>query len=131
MCSRARAVSASKSGTRPRSSLRFRAALGWRCRNEVTGAVLPVEGTPHYVAGKKGQALETDNKKTFVRAGSLDLYRKPFTLAAWVNIEALENRQATFFGGTAPMGADIDIVGTSLAGCIFDDNLLLTFRNRD
>jgi hypothetical protein len=111
--------------------LTFDTANAAGVKNEVTGAVLPVEGTPQFVAGKKGLALKTDNKKTFVKTGGLDLYRKPFTLATWVNIEALENRQATFFGGAAPMGADIDVVGTSLAGSVFDDNLLLTFRNRD
>jgi hypothetical protein len=100
-------------------------------KDEISGAVLPVVGTPQFASGKEGLAFRTGDKKTFVKVGNLDLYRKPFTLAAWVNIESLENRQATFFGGAAPMGADIDVVGTSLAGSVFDENLLLTFRNRD
>ncbi len=100
-------------------------------RNEVTGTVLPVQGAPRFVTGKHGRAFRTDDKQTFIKAGSLDLYRKSFTLAAWVNIESLENKQATFFGGAAPMGADIDVIGTSLAASVFDNRLLLTFRNRD
>lgn len=99
--------------------------------NEVTGTMLPVQGAARYVTGKHGRAFRTDDKQTFIQAGGLDLYRKSFTLAAWVNIESLENHQATFFGGAAPMGADIDVKGTSLAASVFDNRLLLTFRNRD
>jgi len=100
-------------------------------RDLISGAVLPVQGTPRFVPGKNGKAFKTDDKKTFIKAGGLDLYRKPFTLATWVNIESFDNGQATFFSGQAPMGADIDITGTVLIAGIQDETLQLSFQDRD
>jgi beta-glucosidase len=99
--------------------------------DKITGTVLSVEGKPQYVPGKNGLALQTNDKATFVKAGSLDLYRKSFTLAAWVNITAFDNGQAMFFGGQAPMGADIDNTGTALAAGTLGENLLSSFQDRD
>lgn len=100
-------------------------------KNEVTGALLPLEGKPEFVEGKPGKAFKTLNRQTFVKAGSVDLYRKSFTLAAWVNVEALDGKQATFFGGAAPMGANVDKTGTSLAAAIFNEKMLMSFRDCD
>jgi beta-glucosidase len=99
--------------------------------NEITGAKLTVQGTPQYTTGKNGQAFTTGDKKTFINAGNLDLYRKSFTLAAWVNVESLDKDQATFFGGQAPMGADVDITGTILSAGVAGQNLFLAFQGRD
>jgi hypothetical protein len=100
-------------------------------KNEVSGKDLVVQGKLQYVSGRNGKAFSSGDQKTYVRAGGLDLYRKPFTLAAWVNIESLDKGQATFFGGQAPMGADVDITGTILSAGILGDNLLLSFQDRD
>ncbi|MDB5110732.1 MAG: hypothetical protein JWR67_1846 [Mucilaginibacter sp.] len=100
-------------------------------KNEITGSTLSVAGSAMYTPGKNGKAFYTSGKGTFINTGNIDLYRKPFTLAAWVNITALEKNQAAFFGGQAPMGADVDVTGTSLAAGIADQNLLLSFRDRD
>ena len=100
-------------------------------KDQITGAILPMQGTPSFVAGKNGKGFKTGDKQTFIKAGGLDLYRKPFTLAAWVNIESFENGQAGLFSGQAPMGADIDITGTILNAGIQDESLRLGFQDRD
>jgi beta-glucosidase len=99
--------------------------------NQVTGNKLTVQGAPQFTDGKNGKAFTTGDKKTFINAGNLDLYRKSFTLAAWVKVDALEKNQATFFGGQAPMGADVDVTGTSLMAGIQDQSLSLSFQDRD
>jgi beta-glucosidase len=99
--------------------------------NEITGSMLTLQGIPQYTAGKKGQAFTTDDRKTFINAGNLDLYRKSFTLATWVNVESFDKGQATFFGGQAPMGADVDITGTILSAGVADQSLMLGFQGRD
>ena len=67
-----------------------------------------------------------------VNTGGLDLYRKPFTLSAWVNVASLDNNgQAGFFGGQAPMGADVDNTGTALSAGVSKGRLLLSFWGRD
>ena len=111
--------------------LTFDSADGSGVRNEVTGALLSFEGKPQFVSGKSGKAFKTDAKGTYVKAGCLDLYRKSFTLAAWILIESLDHKQATFFGGAAPMGANVDTKGTSLAASVFNEKLMLTFRDID
>ena len=109
--------------------LNFHAADASGVKNEVTGTMLPFEGKPQFVDGKFGKTFKTADKKTYVKVGNADLYRKSFTLAAWVNIEALENKQAVFFGGAAPMGANVDVKGTSLAAAVFNERMMLTFRD--
>ena len=111
--------------------LNFETVNNSNVMNAINGSVLHVEGTPHFVPGRAGQAFETDDKNTFIDAGSLDLYRKPFTLAAWVNIQDLADRQAMFFGGQAPMGADVDTTGTGLAAGVAKGSPLLSFWNRE
>jgi beta-glucosidase len=111
--------------------LNFDDADGQTVKNEVTGLKLPVKGTPQYVDGKSGKAFYTDNKNTYINAGGLDIYRKPFTLAAWIKADTFDDQQAAFFGGQAPMGADVDVTGTSLAAGIFNGKTALTFKNKD
>jgi beta-glucosidase len=111
--------------------LNFDGVNGLEVKNEITGFTLQVKGTPQYVDGKSGKAFYTDNKNTYINTGGLDIYRKPFTLAAWIKIDGLDDRQAAFFGGQAPMGADVDVRGTSLSAGIFDEKAALIFKNRD
>src|ERR1039458_5763335 len=107
--------------------LNFDSANASGVKNEINGTMLAGQGTPQFVPGKEGQAFETKNGDTFVKAGRVDLYRKPFTLAAWVNVEELADRQAMFFGGQAPMGASVDTSGTGLAAGVFEGTPLLSF----
>ena len=85
-------------------------------RDSISGALLKVQGA---------------GNKTFIPAGGLDLYRKSFTLASWVKLDSYENGQAMFFGGQAPMGADVDNTGTVLAAGVNNETLLLSFQDRD
>jgi len=111
--------------------LDFEDATATSVRNKIGGRVLPVEGTPRYLPGRRGRAFQSDNKETFIRTEKLDLYRKPFTLAAWVNITNLDNGQAGFWGGQAPMGADVDNTGTVLSAGVSNGHLALSFQDRD
>ncbi len=111
--------------------LNFDAADRAGVKDAISGAVLPIQGTPRFVPGRNGKAFQTEDKNTFVKAGGIDLYRKSFTLAAWVNIESLDNGQAMFFGGQAPMGADVDTTGTGLAAGALGETPLLSFWDRD
>ncbi|MDP4238182.1 MAG: glycoside hydrolase family 3 N-terminal domain-containing protein [Bacteroidota bacterium] len=115
----------------PQYYLTFDAANTSGVKDEISGSVLPVQGTPQYISGKNGKVFKTDDKTTFIKAGGADLYRKSFTLSGWVNVEKLEKGQAMFFGGQAPMGADVDNTGTSLAAGVFNEKLLLSFQDRD
>lgn len=117
--------------TDPLIYLDFENANASGIKNDVTGTTLPIQGTPQFVPGKEGRAFETSDKDTFVKVGGVDLYRKSFTLAAWINIENLADGQAMFFGGKAPMGADVDTTGTGLAAGVFEGSPLLSFWNRD
>lgn len=112
--------------------LNFDADTASGVKNQINGSLLPVQGqASHFVPGKAGLAFETGDKDTYVKAGNVDLYRKPFTLAAWVKISSLADGQAMFFGGQAPMGADVDTTGTGLAAGIMNGGTLLSFWNRD
>jgi len=111
--------------------LTFESADASGVKDEISGSLLPFQGTPQFISGKNGKAFESDSKTTFIKTGGTDLYRKSFTLSCWVNIEKLENGQAMFFGGQAPMGADVDNTGTALAAGISNEKLLLSFQDRD
>ena len=43
----------------------------------------------------------------------------------------MDNGQAMFFGGQAPMGADVDVTGTRLAAGIFQEKTILSYENSD
>lgn len=115
-------------------------------KDRVSGASLKVQGASQFVddkapksvltdeasaVGLRGKAFYSTDKKTFISGGGLDLYRKSFTLASWVKVDGYENGQAMFFGGQAPMGADIDNAGTVLAAGVQNEVLLLSFQDRD
>lgn len=100
-------------------------------KDRISGASLKVQGAGQFVDGKNGKAFYSADNKTFIAAGGLDLYRKSFTLASWVKVDGYENGQAMFFGGQAPMGADVDNTGTLLAAGVQNDALLLSFQDRD
>ncbi|GGB02285.1 glycoside hydrolase family 3 N-terminal domain-containing protein [Puia dinghuensis] len=100
-------------------------------KDDVSGASLKVQGAAQYPNGKNGWAFYSSDKQTFIPAGGLDLYRKSFTLASWVKVDSYENGQAMFFGGQAPMGADVDNTGTVLAAGVQNEALLLSFQDRD
>ena len=127
---------------------------GGDARDRVSGALLKVQGRARFGEGRVegggsgggaigsasggtgggasgGKAFYTSDKNTFIRAGGLDLYRKSFSLACWVKVEGLEKGQAMFFGGQAPMGADVDNTGTVLAAGVQNDAMLLSFQDRD
>jgi beta-glucosidase len=104
---------------------------GATVRNPIDNGSLSVHGTPQYVSGRGALAFQSGDQNTYINAGGLDLYRKPFTLAAWVNISSLDNGQAGFFGGQAPMGADVDNTGTILSAGVSKGRLLLSFLGRD
>lgn len=112
--------------------LDFEDAAAGSAKDAISGKGLALEGKPQVVPGKEGNAIQSMNKTTYVKAGNIDLYRKSFSLAAWVNIAQLGNGgQAAFFGGEAPMGADMDKNGTSLFAGVVNEKLLLSFFNRD
>ena len=96
----------------PLAYITFEGATDKEVKNEITGKMLPIQGTAQIVDGKNGKGFKKDKKETFVDAGGMDLYRKPFTLSAWVYLNQMDNGQAMFFGGQAPMGADVDVTGT-------------------
>jgi hypothetical protein len=67
-----------------------------------------------------------------IDAGGLQLYRRSFTLSAWIRIDALGDKdELGLFGGQAPMGADQDNTGTILDAGIRNKKLFLGFHGRD
>ena len=61
----------------------------------------------------------------------MQLYRKSFTLSAWVKIDKLgSGGDVALFGGRAPMGADQDNTGTVLSAGLHDGKLFLGFQGR-
>src|SRR6202035_2840197 len=97
-------------------------------RNSITGQSLAMSGKPERTSGRKEKALEFDRAGTSIDTGHLDLYRKPFTVAAWIFIKQFgENGEVALFGGRAPMGADRDITGTWLRAGIRAKKLFMSF----
>jgi beta-glucosidase len=112
--------------------LNFEEGSATAVKDAVNNTTLAVKGSGKLVDGKNGKAFYSGEKQTFIAAGGLDLYRKSFTLASWVNIEKYDGGgQAMFFGGQAPMGADVDNTGTGLAVGTLGENPLLSFQERD
>jgi hypothetical protein len=105
---------------------------GTSVRNEITGKNLNLIGTPGWADGKNGKALQVSASGMGVDVGHLDLYRKAFTLSAWVNIAELgKNQDTALFGGRAPMGADQDNTGTVLQVGVKNQMLFMGFLGRD
>jgi hypothetical protein len=112
----------------PLVNLTLNEGEGTRTRNEVTGKMLSLRGALQWTKGRSGSGLQPASSAS-VDAGGIELYRKSFTLSAWVNIDALGNSdELGFFGGRAPMGADQDNTGTVLDAGIRNKKLFLGFQ---
>ncbi|HTF67303.1 MAG TPA: LamG-like jellyroll fold domain-containing protein, partial [Edaphobacter sp.] len=112
----------------PLARLDFDEGHGTTTQNEITGKEMQIEGAK-WVTGKNGSALELNASHMGVNAQNADLYRKAFTLSAWVRIDRLANNgDLALFGGRAPMGADQDNSGTVLNVGIRNKKLFLGFQ---
>ena len=115
----------------PLVDLKLNEGNGTGTRNESTGKVLSFRGTPQWVSGRSGGGLQTSSSAS-IDAGGIQLYRKSFTLSAWIRIDALGNKdELGLFGGQAPMGADQDNTGTILDAGVRNKKLYLGFHGRD
>jgi len=100
-------------------------------RNEITGANLSLRGDARWVSGKTGSGLQPSPSMN-ADAGNVQLYRKSFTLSAWVKIDWFgDGGDLALFGGRAPMGADQDSTGTVLNAGIKHKKLFFGFQGRD
>jgi beta-glucosidase len=112
--------------------LKLDEGMGGDVKNEVTGKTLSIKGAPVWAEGKDGHALALPSKNNWIDAGNIELYRKAFTLSAWVKISQLsDNGDLAIFGGQAPMGADQDTSGTTLHAGIHNNKPFLGFFGRD
>jgi beta-glucosidase len=99
-------------------------------KNEINGEELALKGSPEWVKGKEGSGLRPASSSS-IDAGNVQLYRKSFTLSAWIKIDKLGNGgNLALFGGRAPMGADQDNTGTVLSAGLHDGKLFLGFQGR-
>jgi len=115
----------------PLVDLKLNEGRGTGTRNEDTGKLLSFRGTPQWVPGRSGGGLQTSSS-TSVDAGAIQLYRRSFTLSAWIRIDALGDKdELGLFGGQAPMGADQDNTGTVLDAGIRNKKLFLGFHGRE
>src|ERR1700733_3003179 len=98
---------------------------------KLTARNLAVKGTPEWIKGKEGSGLRPSSSSS-IDAGNVQLYRKSFTLSAWVKIDKLGGGgDLALFGGRAPMGADQDNNGTVLSAGLHDGKLFLGFQGRE
>ena len=106
---------------------------GTSVKNEITGKDLDLKGSPARVDGRNGgKALGLTSGATAIDAGNIDIYRKAFTLSAWVKIDQFGNgNDIGLFGGQAPMGADQDNTGTTLHAGVEGKKLFMGFFGRD
>lgn len=100
--------------------------------NGITAQPMAIHGAASLVEGRSGRAFRFTVSGAGVDAGGLDLYRKSFTLAAWVRIEALgKGGDLALFGGRAPMGADRDNTGTRLQAGLHQGKIYMSFQGRE
>jgi beta-glucosidase len=113
--------------------LKFGEGQGASVKNEITGKALNLRGAPTWVDGRNdGKALSLTSGATTIEAGNIDIYRKAFTLSAWVKITQFGNgNDIGLFGGQAPMGADQDNTGTLLHVGVEGKKLFMGFFGRD
>jgi hypothetical protein len=105
---------------------------GSDAKNEITGQAFAIKGSPAWVAGKNGSALQLANSSMFIDTGDTELYRKSFTLSARVKINQLGNDgDLALFGGQAPMGAGQDSTGTNLHAGMQHGKLYFGFFGAD
>ncbi len=112
--------------------LKLNEGQGAATKNEISGKDLNFKGAPGWTEGKDGKALQLADSGMSVDAEHLDIYRKAFTLSAWVKIDKLgKSDDLALFGGVAPMGADQDNTGTQLHVGIHNKKMRLGFFGRD
>ena len=105
---------------------------GTAVRNEITGTTLALQGSPTWVEGHGGKALDLSSDGMDIEAGNIDIYRKAFTLSAWVKIDELgKGGDVSLFGGKAPMGADQDNTGTQLHAGLHGGKMFMDFLGRE
>jgi beta-glucosidase len=115
----------------PVLALKLDEGNGKQVKNEINGAQLRLKGSPEWVKGREGAGLRPSPSST-IDAGNVQLYRKSFTLSAWVKIDKLGGGgDLSLFGGRAPMGADQDNTGTVLSAGLHDGKLFLGFQGRE
>jgi beta-glucosidase len=116
----------------PLIDLKLDEGQGSSTKNEITGTNFDLKGSPTWVAGHDGQALSLTQSGMYVDVGNIDIYRKAFTLSAWVKINELGNdTELALFGGKAPMGADQDNTGTTLHVGVHNKKAFMGFLGRD
>ncbi|HTJ79379.1 MAG TPA: glycoside hydrolase family 3 C-terminal domain-containing protein [Rariglobus sp.] len=114
--------------------LKLNEGHGASVKNEITGQALHVRGNPVWVDGRAtgSKALQLADSGLGIEAGNADIYRKSFTLSAWVKINKLSPKnQIALFGGQAPMGADQDTTGTVLHAGVDGKKMKLGFFGSD
>jgi len=115
----------------PVLELKLDEGKGAAVKNEINGAELALKGSPEWVKGKEGSGLRPSSSSS-IDAGNVQLYRKSFTLSAWVKIDKLgSGGDLALFGGRAPMGADQDNTGTVLSAGLHAGKLFLGFQGRE
>ena len=115
----------------PVLALKLDEGNGAAVKNEINGAELVLKGSPEWVKGREGSGLRPSSSAS-IDAGNVQLYRKSFTLSAWVKIDKLGGGgDLALFGGRAPMGADQDNTGTVLSAGLHNGRLFLGFQGRE
>jgi hypothetical protein len=115
----------------PVLALKLDEGKGATVKNEINGAQLALKGSPEWVKGREGPGLRPSSSSS-IDAGNVQLYRKSFTLSAWVKIDKLGgDGDLALFGGRAPMGADQDNTGTVLSAGLHNGKLFLGFQGRE
>ena len=116
----------------PLIDLKLDEGQGSTAKNEITGTNFDIKGSPAWVEGHEGQALQLTQSGMDVDVGNVDIYRKAFTLSAWVKIDQLgQGDDLALFGGKAPMGADQDNTGTILHVGVQHKKAFMGFLGRD
>jgi len=116
----------------PLAYFKLEEGQGTDVKDEVTGKNLKLTGTPAWVDGKNGKAIQLTASGMSIDVGNLDLYRKAFTLSVWVKVDQLgKGDDLAIFGGKAPMGADQDNTGTQLHAGIHNGFPFMGFLSRD
>ncbi len=114
----------------PVLALKLDEGKGAAVKNEINGAELTLKGSPEWVKGREGSGLRPSPSAS-IDAGNVQLYRKSFTLSAWIKVDKLgSGGDLALFGGRAPMGADQDNTGTVLSAGLHDGKLFLGFQGR-
>jgi hypothetical protein len=66
-------------------------------KNEITGKSLALQGKAKWVTGRDDAGIEPSSLAG-ISAGDIQLYRKSFTLSAWIRIDTLDGGELGVFG---------------------------------